>query len=186
MFCPDADIGYDPTIRVDTDATGKSIHYIMADRTEYRIIKLLFRGDYICGRGTTVWRAVPADCADLGDESRWVTIKDVWADIARDHTEAWFLQHARGLDVIQGIPEVIWAGTVSFGGRADSTDQHSSRHDRPTNAQPDGTLVRTHHRLVFKNCGIPITKFRNKKELLEVFIELIQGTSIYEKALVKP
>ena len=77
MFCPDADTGYNPTIRVDTDTTGKSIHYIMAGGTKYYIIKLLLCGNYICGRGTIVWRAVSADCVNLDDELYWMTIKDV-------------------------------------------------------------------------------------------------------------
>jgi hypothetical protein len=65
MFCTDTDIGYDPTIRVKMDANGNPVHHVTAGEKEYRIIKMLFLSDYICGRGTIVWRAVPADCLDL-------------------------------------------------------------------------------------------------------------------------
>ena len=97
-------------------------------------------------------------------------------------------KHARDAGITEGIPELLWGGVVPFGRAGDATDWHSSRVDQPTpvsfgHEQPvDQTRLkvpkvnRAHHRLVFKNCGIPITQFRTKNELLEVLIELIQST----------
>ena len=188
MFCTNEDVGYDPTITVKMSATEDPVYYVTAGEKKYRIAKTLFRSDYICGRGTIVWRAVPADCVDLEDESQWVTIKDVWADASRVHMEDWFLRRARDAGITEGVPELLWGGVVPFGRAGDATDRHSSRVDQPTpvpveHEQPvDQTrpkvpkVNRAHRRLVFKNCGIPITQFRTKKELLEVLIELIQST----------
>ena len=93
---------------MDTDRNP--VHYIMAGEKEYRIIKTLFLSDYLCGRGTFVWRAVPADCVDLEDEWQWVTIKDVWADTSCVHTEDWFLRRAQDAGITEGIPELLWGG----------------------------------------------------------------------------
>ena len=101
---------------------------------------------------------------------------------------------------MQGSPRAFRScygggGVVSFDGKDDTTDQHSSRIDRPAlasfeheqpvnepslkrkrKAHEKANVIRAHRRLVFKDCGIPITQFRNKRELLEVLIELIQRT----------
>ncbi|KAG5637925.1 hypothetical protein DXG03_004299 [Asterophora parasitica] len=164
MFCEDHDIGYDTTIK---KAEGGGFNIKVGTQT-YRTLKLLFQAGIIRGRGTVVWRAI--NIGDLGhkeDESKWVTIKDVWADTSPPYTEDHYLKYAEKAG-IDDIPEIMCVDEVKFGGRVDTTDAHFR------DTLSSGPENRIHRRQVTKSFGIKITEFRNKKELLQVLIQLIQ------------
>ncbi|KAF8631511.1 hypothetical protein AX17_005078, partial [Amanita inopinata Kibby_2008] len=186
MFCAPEDIGYDPTIRVKSDEKGVPTYYVTADKKQYRIIEPLHISDSIRGRGTIVWKATSVlDDSDINDESKWVTIKDVWADTSRHHYEDFYLKKARDAGIEDVIPELVHAESVLFEGIEDTTDRLSfSNHPETTPAEGNPSRkrmtkgkkqeIRVHRRYVFKGCGIPISQFKSKKELLKAFIDLIQ------------
>ncbi|KAF8638658.1 hypothetical protein AX17_002039, partial [Amanita inopinata Kibby_2008] len=188
MFCAPAAIGYDPTIRIERDKKGVPTYYVTADKKEYRVIEPLYISDSIRGRGTIVWKATSVlDDNDINDESKWVTIKDVWADTSRRY-EDFYLKKARDAGIEDVIPELVHAESVLFEGIEDTTDRLSfSNHPEtiPAEGNPSRKQtrkgkkqevreIRAHRRYVCKGCGIPISHFRSKKELLKAFIDLIQ------------
>ncbi|KAF8631087.1 hypothetical protein AX17_005167 [Amanita inopinata Kibby_2008] len=128
------------------------------------------------------------EAEDINDESKWVTIKDVWADKSQPY-EDFYLNEARDMGIENGIPELVSAESVLFEGAEDTTDRHSFSDKRPeagptSSGKPqrrkkemqedESWKIRVHRRYVFKGCGIPITQFKNKEELLRVLIDLIR------------
>ncbi|KAF8638659.1 hypothetical protein AX17_002040 [Amanita inopinata Kibby_2008] len=160
MFCAPEDIGYDPTIRIGTDTQGIPAFYMSVGQKEYRTVDSLFESESICGRGTVVWKATDAEAEDINDESKWVTIKDVWTDKSQPY---------------DGAEDTT--DRLSFSNKRPEATPTSSNEPkkRKKKMQEDETWkVRVHRRYVFKGCGIPITQFRNKDKLLRALIDLIR------------
>ena len=69
-----------------------------------------------------------------------------------------------------GVPEVVSAWTVRIGGADDETNLHRS-------PLPYSGEVRIHRRLLMKPVGIPISEFKSIRELLSVFIDILDSMS---------
>ncbi|PFH46248.1 hypothetical protein AMATHDRAFT_70284 [Amanita thiersii Skay4041] len=192
MFCESKDIGFDTTITSKYEAEGL-VRFIMAGGLTYRVIEPLFIRDMIRGRRMYVWKVMPRSNPDLNDASKWDTIKDAWVDTAQPPTEDFFINHARENGITEGIPEIISAKSALFDGKEDTT--HNFLDDKFwTNCRlegKEGKLAkdmlenRLHKRLIFRGCGIPITNFRNKKELLQILADSVQvNKKLREKELL--
>ncbi|PFH46246.1 hypothetical protein AMATHDRAFT_88440 [Amanita thiersii Skay4041] len=187
MFGEPQDIGFDPTITSEYE-NDTLVHYITAGGIEYRVIEPLFISDMIRGRGTCVWKVTPRANPDLNDPSKWDTIKDAWVDTARPHTEDFFINHARENGITEGIPELISTESVLFSGQEDTTrkflddefwagchlEEKRKKKNKRRRLAKDSLENRLHKRYVFRGCGIPITSFRNKRELLKVLADLVR------------
>lgn len=160
------------------------IKHVLVGDTWYRILQTLHVSPSVRGRGTIVWKAIPADEPETedGNRKKWVTIKDVWADASRQHDEAEFLQKANK-DGVRGVPEFVDSADVMIDGKEDDTDRHHGfeEPDMRGRTRPE---KRVHRRYVTRGCGIPITRFRNKKELLLIFVGLIESTCLFNHTVI--
>jgi len=94
-------------------------------------------------------------------------IKDSWVHDSRATREESILWPIQGM---VGVPELISAWTVKIGGTDDKTD--ICRFPLPYSGE-----VRIHCWLLMKPVAIPISEFESVRELLSIFIDILDGTS---------
>ncbi|KAJ7628532.1 hypothetical protein FB45DRAFT_39871 [Roridomyces roridus] len=167
MFADDrALLGYDTSI-VKRD----NLRFITVDATEYQIVRRLFISDVIRGRGTVCWHA------RHGNQD--VVIKDSWAD-ANTVPEADILKKAAG---IKGVPQVLGETIVRIRGAEDTTATLRSvvehaQVPKPSRAKQiaatlESTETRIHRRLVITPLCLSLPHFASRRELLSVFIDIV-------------
>jgi len=163
------DIGYDPTftfspvIPQSLLATQKlkepNLGTIQVDSLEYTIIHQIFFSCLIHGRGTSCWH--------VRYQGKDYVIKDSWVHDSRATREESILRPIQGM---VGVPELVSAWTVKIGGTDDKTDIR--RFPLPYSGE-----VRIHRQLLMKLVTIPISEFESVRELLSIFIDILDGTS---------
>ncbi|KAG5642618.1 hypothetical protein DXG03_002488 [Asterophora parasitica] len=99
-----------------------------------------------------------------------VVVKDVWADTSFPYPEDYFLDKAKEHG-IRDILEVTQA--VDVQGQSDDTNRHVRDQ---LGARPENCA---HRRYVTRSCGIPITEFRDKNELMQVAAFYSANTAAY-------
>lgn len=150
----DVYLGYDPTMTLTDDDS----RWISINQLDYEITWRVFRSAMIRGRATTCWIV-----ERLGV---FYAVKDTWAHVGRIKTEADFLTRAIEAGV-KGILTLISSTIVRIFGKDDTTE--NIRGNVP------GLENRIHRRLVFKECGMPLTSFKSKKELISALIDAVNS-----------
>ena len=163
------DIGYDPTLTFSPPiprvliAAKKlkkpNLGTIKVDSLIYTIVRRIFFSCLIHGRGTSCWHV-----RYLGKD---YVIKDSWVHDSRATREESILRLIQG---VIGVPELVLAWTVNIEGTDDKTDARRF----PLSYSSE---VRIHRRLLMKPVAIPISEFESARELLSVFIDILDGTS---------
>jgi hypothetical protein len=146
-------LGRDPTI---TSKDGK--RYVQVNKTNYEILKVLHMGHGIHGRGTICLRV---KSPETGME---YILKDSWVDINRTEKEWELLEKGHDID---GIAHIADHWSVVVDGKDDTTEAFT--------AKIPEIEVRQHHRLLLKECGLPLYQFETLREFVSVLIDVIEG-----------
>ena len=109
-----------------------------------------------CLWGST-YRVVRDDC--------YYIVKDVWICRKRKPTELYFYLRARSKGV-RHIPTLLDFWNVVINDRLDTCEVGTG---------DDELIDRIHRRYIFKECGVPIWEFRSLRELINAFIDYIEG-----------
>lgn len=160
-------IGLDSSIRLGQNG----FRYVSVAWVEYQIIKQLFLNNSIRGRGTLCWH-VQSGGQDY-------VIKDAWTEASKVQPEVDLLEAARGTD---NVVQLVAQETVKIGEMEDSTQTIRSvigdLNDYPNQDWYQNVEIRLHRRIVITPFAEPLTNFRSKRELLQVFIGVIEGDYI--------
>jgi hypothetical protein len=146
-------LGRDPTI---TNRDGK--RYVLVNKSEYEILKELHIGYSIRGRGTVCLRV---KSPETGTE---YIVKDSWVDINRTEKEWQLLEKGHDID---GVAHLVDRWDVVVDGKNDTTEAFT--------ANIPEIEVRQHHRLLLKECGLPLEQFETLREFVSVLIDVIEG-----------
>lgn len=162
MFSPIADIGLDPHFDHDPQ-TGKVVA-IRVDNRRFNLEHRIYTLGNMLGRGTKVWI--------VSSNNSLYILKDSWIQAERCTSEVTHLQAMSGHDEIKGlVPIIACGGDVKIGGELDTTSAYR------LNFLGQVHRRRTHRRIVTSPVGEAITKFRSKKELISVLMDVIRGKS---------
>jgi hypothetical protein len=171
MFARPSVIGYDETIKCDVN--GKAVS-IMVGEEEYNVEEELFRSDALKGRATRCWRVSRME--EQGIREKFV-IKDSWVDTRRTRSEIETLRliQARGLCKGGGVPKLIHGEDVPFYGGT-NLEPISTKDSTARRRAPNGKLEeRVHRRLLMGPVGMRIIDFKSLKELVGVFVNVVEG-----------
>ena len=147
-------IGYDITFIPPQPSLSSTIK---VRSTTYEVIRRIFYNFVIHGRGTVCWHV---RC----DRKNYV-IKDSWTHESHLNREADILRKIQGL---KGVPQLIAAWTVQIRGSDDRTDIHRLSLSSPSD-------VRVHRRLLMEPVGMPLSEFKNIRELLSILIDILDS-----------
>ncbi|KAI0364387.1 hypothetical protein BV20DRAFT_1005864 [Pilatotrama ljubarskyi] len=149
-----------------------------ADRRKYLVGKPTFIAPGVVGRGTRGYVAL-----DVTDRQCpfFVYLKDCWRmEHTRSEQEGSILAYLNGKDV-RNIPTKLCHGDV--GQQCTVSQQIWSRTHKGQEVCPLKT--HRHYRLVVKEVGLPLKRFRNGKELVRIFLHcFFAHKDAYEKAKV--
>jgi len=155
MYASDAAIGLDPTMHRGPDGPIRSITVL---GLEYTVMKKIFSAETLRGRATQCWH--------VRRDGKEYVLKDCWRLRSRVLDEVQILQ---GLTGVQGVPRLIASEDVQCFGAADSTATR-----RPG---LDFEEERLHRRLVIEPLAQPLYTFTSRRELIQAFIDVVEGTS---------
>ena len=160
MFGQLSAIGLDTNFTRDPD-TGRLTGVSVGDRS-FRLEKRIYTADGMLGRNTKVWT--------VSSKGREFIMKDSWVRVAQGQSEATYLETMLGHDDIQGfVPTIECGGDVVIDGQTDWTTAYRGDAVGP----PHGRRV--HRRIVTTPIGKPITRFKSKKELISVLMDIIRS-----------
>jgi hypothetical protein len=143
-------VGYDPTITTDAYGVVKSIHCCGKD---FKVVRTIYETQSFLGRATRVWL--------VEYRKRLYILKDAWVEKSRPFTEADHLKHIAG---VQGVPELYCGEDVLINGKVLCTGDIRGI-KLPT--------MRVRRRIVTKSFGSHIADFRNKRELISAFKDIV-------------
>jgi Fungal protein kinase len=160
MFGDETDIGLDSHfIHNDTDR----LIAINVDDKRYELGDRIYAVESLLGRGTNVWIVTR-------DDKQFI-LKDSWVLVDLVESETAHLQAMSKHSEIQSrVPIFEAGGDVEINGITDSTRNYRGqgllgyRHNQ-----------RVHRRIVTGPVGIPLTRFRSKKEFVNVLIDVVSG-----------
>jgi Fungal protein kinase len=153
-FAEDEVIGYDPSMTQDST---NSISAMRLNDVEYKAKKQLIATQSLRGRATHVWIAEnPAKVSCI--------IKDCWIAAKRNQNEIAVLKEIKAL---RGVPKIIDGELVQFHGKDDSTGW--------LRQEFNFTDLRFHLRIAMSPIGIPLSKFKSKKELIGIFMDVLKS-----------
>ena len=157
-FAEDPIIGYDPSMTMDY---SNVVYKMRLNDKEYKAIKLIIASQSLRGRATHVWT--------VADPTGKVCImKDCWIAAKRNRNEVELLKELKGLN---GVPQIIHGELVRLSGEIDSTAW--LREGDPMND------LRYHLRIAMTPVGVALCKFESQKELVGVFMDIIQSKSLF-------
>jgi hypothetical protein len=171
MFARPSVIGYDETIKCNVN--GKAVS-IMVGGEEYNVEEELFRSDALKGRATRCWRVSRME--EQGIREKFV-VKDSWVDTRRTRSEIVTLRliEARGLCKGGGVPKLIHGEDVPLYGGTGS-EPISTKDSTARRRVPSGKVEeRVHRRLLMGPVGMRIIDFKNLKELVGAFVNVVEG-----------
>lgn len=148
-------IGYDPTVitnlRDETTA-------IICDKVTYKVIRCIYAVQSLVGRATHVFLVE-------SNEQKFI-LKDSWIEESRPYSES---QHLKRIEGVQGVPVLHHHWDVEI-----SKNLLTTWRIRMGNY---GILHRSRvrRRLVSPTIGVPISKFRTKRELISAFRDITQS-----------
>ena len=153
-FGSDSLIGFDPTFICDKSYQNCSV---LIREDWYKIECPCWRSNVIQGRATQCF------CVSLNDKI--FVVKDVWICRYRRPTELYFYLRAQSNNV-RNIPTLLTFWNVIVNGNLDCCEVGTG---------DDALVDRIHCRYLFKECGVPIWEFKSLKELINAFINYIEG-----------
>ena len=156
-FGSDASIGRDPTIKYLPN--GLHTLRVSPNGPEYEIIGVAWKNLMLQGRATVCWY--------VRREGEIHVVKSSWGVTLREPSEEWFLKKANECGV-QGVPEVLEMGDIYVDGKLDSTDSNCGYYGTRT-------VDRTHRRILFKECAVPLWYFASLRELYKVFTDGLES-----------
>lgn len=168
-------LGFDPTFvnptlsplivfRPSTKYPNLVVQKIHVDDKECAIVRCIFTSPLVRGRATTTWA--------VSWKKEQYVVKDYWTHISRKNTEADILERISG---VSGVPELVAAWTVPLGENDQSTDLI-----RPSFLFGNMTFeTRIHRRLMMTPVGDPLSSFTCIRELVSIFIDIVDGQSYY-------
>ncbi|KAL1738917.1 hypothetical protein HDZ31DRAFT_50247 [Schizophyllum fasciatum] len=148
-------LGRGPVLATRADGT----RLLTVNGVEYEVVERLHSTPHVRGGGTVCWR-----CRRSGSDDDYV-IKKAWVDSRRAGTEASILKEVEG---VYGVPALVDREiAVDIDGNRISTDQFRKclRMLGRGKELRDVEMLEL-HRLVMRPCGVPLTEFRSKEELL--------------------
>ncbi|TDL22898.1 hypothetical protein BD410DRAFT_787708 [Rickenella mellea] len=152
LFLPDEYLGYDNTIDLVKNE-------IRVNGKAYPIDSVIYQEPSLRGRGTVCFRVV----IDGG----FGVVKDGWVDKSRTDKEWSLLEEAEG---VENVAQMVDHEILQFQGAADSTEKDLSFVKKSHDIE-----IRTHVRLVVTPYGTPIYNFKDKRELLQAFIDIVKA-----------
>ena len=123
------------------------------------IIGVAWKNLMLQGRATVCWYVRRNGAVHV--------VKSSWGVTQRQPSEEWFLKKAFECGV-RGIPEVLEMGDLYVNGRLDSTDNNRGFYGLRA-------VDRTHRRILFKDCAVPLWYFASLRELYKVFIDGLES-----------
>ena len=147
-------VGYDPTFTLDRFGLVKSIK--CCDQS-YKIVNTIYETQSFVGHATRVW--------EVEYQRKHFILKDAWVEKSRNFTEIQHLQHVAG---VQGVPEFICGEDVIVNGNILCTGDIRGL-QLPT--------TRMQWRIVTCSIGSHIADFRNKRELISAFKDIVTSKS---------
>jgi hypothetical protein len=167
-------LGYDSTMTTDKDGR----RWINFCDEPYEILETLYIDDVIRGRGTVVLRVRAKDSTENN------ILKSSWIDILRPEKEYELLAKAKD---VNGIAHMIKHDVVIIDSTRIIRDELGLKYAKGKKR----VEFRQHHRLLLRECGLSLSKFATRRELLSIFIDAIKGTlsrpySIEMSSLIQP
>jgi hypothetical protein len=161
MFGNDTDIGLHSHF-IHDPKTDRSVA-VNVDDQHYELEECIYMVESLVGRGTNVWV--------VSQNNQSFVLKDSWVLENLIESEIAHLHAMLGHDKISLlVPTFIAGGDVEINGITDSTANYhgSDLLGRPCNQ-------RIHRRVVTGPVGMPLTRFRTKKEFINVMIGVVTG-----------
>jgi hypothetical protein len=167
MFASEETIGFDSTVAL---RQGGSIRRITAGGKVYAVKSTVHAVRGVVGRSTRVWFAINPTTNEK------VAIKDSWAHQARAVTEEEHLNHLKG---IQGVPTLVWGGTVQIHDPKDSSQMRFVDDNTMWIREgfSDEYSFRVHRRLVLSPVGEKLSSFSSLGELVAALRDVVTGMS---------
>ncbi|KAJ7671602.1 hypothetical protein DFH06DRAFT_1320392 [Mycena polygramma] len=156
MFSNRHTMGYDTTIT--TLKNGQ--RQIKVGQDVYDLVARLCGSRDVRGKATVCWHARRGGVNFV--------IKDNWLDTKHAHVEASVLKVAHG---IPGIPKLVALEQVVINRTKDTTGPLRTI----LSGASSGIRLRIHHRMVMSPFAQKIEHFRSKKELISVFVDVIEA-----------
>jgi hypothetical protein len=181
MFADREAMGFDPTMKLTAfDETEPFEPYIEVDKIRYPIVEVLHVEKVIRGRATAVYR-VKKPKTDANGKDEYLIVKNGWVDSRRKKENEILAE----LSDVPYIPRVV--------GYQISDDQSTSKADfnewRNRNPRSNVDIVvmaervdcRKEVRVAITPVGASIADFRSLKELVHVFITIVDGKQYYQE-----
>ncbi|TDL13486.1 hypothetical protein BD410DRAFT_735314, partial [Rickenella mellea] len=156
LFLPDQYLGYDDTIDLVKNE-------IWVKGKAYPIDSVIYQEPSLRGRGTVCFKVVI--------DGKFGVVKDSWVDNSRVEKEWKLLEEAKGVD---NVAQMVDHEILQYRDADDSTER-----DLFFVKESRRTEIRTHVRLLVTPFGTPIYNFRNKRELLQAFIDIVKSEYPY-------
>ncbi|OJA20645.1 hypothetical protein AZE42_11155 [Rhizopogon vesiculosus] len=166
-------LGFDDTIHMCTHCRGS--HTNLADGAmgwvydnsgkQYSIMEVLWKSQGVFCEGTACYRIRDPD--DRMDYA----MKDCWVTEEKRYHEVDVLKKVKG---IPNVVELMDHWDVKFGDQDDCTSLIRQQYDIPLKDRGDDSFCNRYHwRLVMKPCGVPLSHFRSRKELICAFCDFV-------------
>jgi hypothetical protein len=175
MFAGRETIGLDPTMKFTVfDETEPFEPYIEVEKTKYTIMEVLHVETVIRGRATAVYKVKnPKTHANGKDE--YLIVKNGWVDLRRKKENDILME----LSDVPYIPRVV-GYHLSGDGETSNADFDDWCSRNPGSAfDTDATAKRVDHlqevRVAMTPVGTSITDFRSLKELVHVFLTIVDS-----------
>lgn len=174
--------------------SAKAYRYITVGDTSnglktYLAYDLLFINPHLISRATTVWEAIEVD--ELGNpRGNPVVIKDAWRQLVRqkenEHYKDIFTSASDTASKILGVAQFLYGEDLGAEeqaamergepggkgvGHVTVTSRHTVKPAHPFNE-------RSHSRLVLGTVGVPLSRFKSTRELVEAFRDAIKGKGL--------
>jgi hypothetical protein len=143
-------VGYDPTITTDKYGVVK---WIKCCGRDFKVVRVIYETQSFLGRATRVWQV------EYG--GRLYILKDAWVEKSRPFTE---IQHLKDIAGVRGVPEFYCGEDVLINGKLLCTGNIRG---------VKLATMRVRRRIVTKSFGSPIAHFRNKRELISAFRDVV-------------
>ena len=178
MFAGRETIGFDPTMKLTQfDETEEFECYIEVGENKYAIVGLLHVESVICGRATSVYK-VKNPKAKQGDSDEFLVVKNGWVDSSRTKENETLAELAD----IPYIPRVV-AHQVSQASTKTHFDEWTGQNPGThlnVNEMAGRVERRKQVRVAITPVGTSIVDFRSLKELVHVFITIVDGEQRFD------
>ena len=176
----------------DVAEAAKAYRYItiggtMGNAKKYLAYDLLFMNPHLISRATTIWEAIEVD-EQWSPRGNPVVIKDAWRQLVRP------LENEHYSDIFASAGDVV-AQILGVAQFSRGEDLGSDEHAAMERGEPGGLGVghltvtsrhtakpahpqlneRSHSRLVLGTVGVPLSRFRTTREMVEALRDAVKG-----------